>query len=161
MASFALESCSRLHIRLHNIILSYGLGQDEEDPSPLTVITIKTARTLAWKNKRILKKLAVNVKPSLCESAPLVSKVWLYTATEVNEEGYDYSSEYFHAYSFVQSTYSRFALIVTRLSTSLLYREICSFKFCLLIVGQSNKFTQGKIKAIALDLNEVPASYWQ
>ena len=83
MASFALESCSRLHIRLHTIILSYGLGQDEEDPSPLTVITIKTARTLAWKNKRILKKLEVNVKPSLRESAPLVSNVWLYTATEV------------------------------------------------------------------------------
>ena len=83
MASFALESCRRLHIRLHTIILSYGLGQDEEDPSPLTVITIKTVRTLAWKNKRILKKLEVNVKPSLCESAPLVSNVWLYTAAEV------------------------------------------------------------------------------
>ena len=53
--SFALESCRRLHIRLHNIILSYGLGQDEEDPSPLTVIAINTARKLAWKNKRILK----------------------------------------------------------------------------------------------------------
>ena len=87
------------------------------------------------------------MEPSFCESAPLVSKVWLYTATEVNEESYVYSSEYFHAYSFVQSTYSRFALIITRLSTSLPYREICSFKFYLLIVGQSNKFTQGKIKA--------------
>ena len=54
MALLASESWIMLQIKLHAIILSYGLAQDGEDLSPFTVNTRDIAIKQAWKDKRML-----------------------------------------------------------------------------------------------------------